>query len=255
MSTCLHTCTTPATCQSNHRCACVAYTTDEITKICKGRCGSYKSKCNKYIKQCPQPVLCITKAGFRQNYCFISGKNKFGTCIGCTNVYQYNMVNKKPFEWVCSKNFDDGIEDVDETDVDCGGLSNPIRCNPGKCTNGICTFGKIGKSCVLDNNCAQSCIKSSDCVSKSCVNNKCMNTKYTYRKCDNVGNGKFFCSYDSYGDEHMPEFDKNCASINPLKSVFIINTDFNAIYRLNKDGCIKYTNTEFCCPENAKLVP
>ena len=170
MSKCLHTCTAPDTCNSNHKCNCVEFSYTELVQACKGNCGSFHFKCNAGSHSCAQ--IDSSNACSKYQWCDVQS-DQSGICRGCTADPSYSASCGGLSPWLCQPGFFDQIQDYGETDVDCGGPTNPNKCLVGK-----------------------SCSKNSDCQLQACMNNKCANSSKAKIGCNYASTfvtGDLFC--------------------------------------------------------------
>lgn len=145
---CLHQCAAPDTCgaKSPNKCGCVEYTQAEADALCVGKCA-VKNKCINNVFSCDGYAGACTLDG---PYDVCDGQKTYqtsptptGNCLKCSRTLPYDDCSYnsgRPFGYTCGGWTTNGLQDYEETDVDCGGPKNQIRCAPGK-------------KCLIDKDC------------------------------------------------------------------------------------------------------
>lgn len=138
-----------------------------------------------------------------------------------------------PFEYGVQKEYKDGVQNtgLGETDVDCGGSCNPVRCTAG-----------------------QSCSVNGDCLSGSCgkdVPGTCDNTGDD-QGCVKLFNGTVCC------DESQGGYVPNQAEMASCQAQHGMPFAFShATILVNppapKAGCAKLDGATWCCPDDQFL--
>jgi hypothetical protein len=86
----------------------------------------------------------------------------------------------KPYEWSCPGQFWNGVQDGDETDVDCGGPYHPNKCG-------------VGKGCDANSDCERQACNGGVCANSSTMNVFDCGGPY--------GGGTFCCAFEETPEE------------------------------------------------------
>lgn len=167
-------CSDGDTCGSDHLChACVPTQTPAV--VCKpGSCGHYVDDCGHTQTcvpdpddgnfGCPDYLWCTN--GDLPYVPYVSPTPDWtavGTCTGCRRSFANDaLCGTSGDAYACPVAFANQVQDMTETDVDCGGF------NPAKC--------EVGKACVQD----------SDCLENRCTGGVCANTAFSNPGCLNL---------------------------------------------------------------------
>lgn len=196
ISKCIHKCDAPQTCQADHKCGCTEWTSSELAQMCAGTLnldgstpsgGSTTPKCGVPTKCQPeiltscesQPTSCTLETPY--DYCdnsreYTTSPPRTFECTNFTRTSEFDQCtynSGKPFQYSGDPINTDGIQNNEETDVDCGGTKSPIKC-------------KVGKQCL----------RNADCELQVCTG---QNPPNTYGTCSNTSNRKIGCEKTSNG--------------------------------------------------------
>lgn len=181
---------------------CVEHTPGEITQLCQGKCA-YELKCDPQAlpQTCQgQPGTCIMSSsqyayGNPYAYCDDSQWTPQSPppTLGCAGCQRQgppgacSFGSARSFEYVCDPQRSNGIQDFDETDVDCGGRA-PVKCGVGG-----------------------SCLQNSDCELQACVNSVCANASNAPAGCAFKPNSTTICCPKSVdGWYRLATIDSGC---------------------------------------------